>query len=144
MKEHLSSAEYEVFLKILDWSKERKLLFYWSPAGTFAPMYADSKSDRNNLIFIKPNGDIQIQFKYIFQKSPFNAGGKRVELIRKLNSLPSIHIEEERVGGTPTIPIKSLQVAHNLETFLESLDWLLMVIKENNSCNPGIRGNAIL
>jgi hypothetical protein len=128
LKELLSPGDAEVYAKILAWSEERNLKLYWSPTGTFAPMYADARSDRNNLIAVRPDGTIQLQLKYLFRKDPFTAADNQRELIRKLNSLPGVHISEGQTGGLPAFPMKHIQDTRALEDFLGTLDGVLAKI----------------
>jgi len=96
MKEQLSKDEYEIFLKIFQWSEKRKLRPDWSKTGRFYPVFKDDKSDKNNLISIKPNGTVQIELKYIVMKSPFNTTDKKRDLIKQLNSIPGVSIEGDQ------------------------------------------------
>ncbi len=135
MNKQLSSDDYGIFKKIKHWSEDRQLKPYWSPAGSFYPMYKDIKSDENNLISIIPNGTVRIQLKYIFLKSPFNNPEKKIALIGKLNSIPGIHIKENQLDGLPSIPLNLLSNPVTLTAFLELLDWILAEVKKNPNEN---------
>jgi len=131
-KEILTPVQYEVFLTILQWSKEKELQEYWSDSGTFYPVYKDQYSNMNNLISIKKNGTLQIQLKYIFNKPPFNNPEKRIEFINRLNRIDGVDIRENQIGILPSFPLIILTDSMNLSKFFESLDWVLSELRVNN------------
>jgi hypothetical protein len=126
----LAPDEEEVFREIVRWSVKRGLGQYWSPAGSFYPVYSDAKSDMNNLISITRKGIIHIQLKYITQKSPFDTDEKRKNIIYLFNSIPGVQIKMEQVRGLPSFPIKVLINPLNLNTFLMALDSIIAELQK--------------
>lgn len=126
----LTPEEVNCATRIFNWAQQKKLTLYWSPSGTFYPMFSDSRSNRNNLIALKLNGTIQVQLKYIQNKPPFDNEETRKVFLNKLNAIPGIQISENYLSGLPHIHLKALNSEVKVEEFLNVLEWFLSKIKK--------------
>lgn len=66
---------------------------------------------------------VEVYFFWHSRKPPFNDRNKRLELLRRLNSIPGVAIEEAGVDRRPSIPLKLLTDHSRLADFLAAIDW---------------------
>jgi hypothetical protein len=76
-------------------------------------------------IALYTNGRIEVQFKYLKARAPFDNDGIRVELLRRLNEIPGIALASDTIDKTPSIQL-ALLAANNAspEQLKRVLEWL--------------------
>lgn len=56
-------------------------------------------------------------------KPPFDSREKRLEFLKKLNSIPGVKLPESCIEGDPMIPMEMLTHEGKTEQFLAAMDW---------------------
>lgn len=72
---------------------------------------------------------MQVPFQMMQARSPFDDDVKRLELCRRLNEIPGVHIPEDAVTRYPNIALAALKAESALEQFLAAFDWAVQVIQ---------------
>ena len=55
----------------------------------------------------------------------------RVELLNRINAVPSVQIEPSRIAGYPKIPFAALKPNGHLDQFLEAFEWVISTVENN-------------
>ena len=116
----------DVVREILSWAKRRMPDIRWGTGlvhGSFAPgVHHQGKVHR--LIDVYTYGKVEILFQYMRQNSPpFDRKEARLELLRRLNAIPNVHIPETSIDRRPSIDLAVFRERSNLKAFLQVLDW---------------------
>jgi hypothetical protein len=123
--------EARVAKKMLDWATNTMSRIWWGKGrqnGSFVP-YLDHRGITYSLIAVWTNGYVQIAFSYMQNRPPFNNEAKRLELLKRLNSVPGVNIPVEAITRFPNIRLSTLKDATALQQFFEALDWAVREIK---------------
>ena len=123
--------EEEVARKILEWAKANSLRIWWGKgirSGSFFPLL-DYNGLTHWLISVWTYGSIEVQFKVMKSKPPFDGESKRMELLRRLNEIPGVTIPENAITRRPSITLSSLKDKTILMQFLETFNWVVQEIK---------------
>jgi hypothetical protein len=119
--------------KILEWAKDRLLRFSWGRGnddGSFFPIL-DYRGISYYTIAIWTYGKIEIQFKALQNRPPFDAESKRKELLDRLNQIPGFDIPTDAISRRPNVYLSLLKDENSLKQFLETLDWVVQEIKKS-------------
>lgn len=118
---------------ILRWANDRQLRIWWGEGmttGSCYPMY--SSVDRwHHLFSVKTDEKIQIEFG--FMKAPFDSEEYRMMLLEKLNAIPGMNIERDRVNAYPGFGQRVLEDEKHLNRFLDAFDWYMEEIRKYDS-----------
>ena len=89
---------------------------------------------------LQTSGMITIEFHENSKRPPFSDRDLRLEYLKKLNAIPGVKIDEERVDSYPSIKFSVLDRGSNLKKFLEVLDWYAEKVKrwsgESSTASP--------
>ena len=55
----------------------------------------------------------------------------RVELLNRINAVPSVQIEPSRIVGSPKISFAALNPYGHLDQFLEAVEWVISTVEKN-------------
>ena len=97
--------EANVAGRILEWAETRPFDIWWGKGkndGSFFPML-EHKSTRHWLISVWTYGRLEVQFQQM-KTEPFNKESKRLELLHRLNEIPSIALSVDRINKRPASP----------------------------------------
>ena len=97
-------------------------------SGSFVPILNHKERD-HQLFAVYTYRSVEIYFQWYQYKPPFNAIEKRLELLQRLNQLPSVAIPEDAIGRRPTIPLSVLVEQKNTQDFLAVFEWVIEEIK---------------
>ncbi len=116
----------DVVREVLSWAKRRMPDIRWGTGlvhGSFAPgVHYQGKTHR--LIDVYTYGKVEILFQHMRRNSPpFDRKEARLELLRRLNAIPSVHIPETSIDRRPSIDLAVFRDRSNLKTLLQVLDW---------------------
>ncbi|HEV7786602.1 MAG TPA: hypothetical protein VGQ28_14750, partial [Thermoanaerobaculia bacterium] len=92
-------AAAEVARRILGWSLQKGCRIWWGKgvqSGSFLPM-VDHAEDEYWTIAVWTYGTVEILFKWMLKKRPFDTESKRRELRAKLNAIPDVSIPEDGI-----------------------------------------------
>lgn len=124
-------AVAEVARRILRWSLQKGCRIWWGKgvqSGSFLPM-VDHEGDEYWTIAVWTYGTVEIVFKWMRKKRPFDTESKRGELRDKLNAIPDVSIPEDGIDRRPNVPLQVLTAPGALDRFLEVLDWVVNEIR---------------
>jgi len=62
-------------------------------------------------------------------RAPFDDEAKRLELLGRLNTIPSIELPADSVGRLPRFPLSAFSDAESLDQFLTTFDWVIDEIR---------------
>lgn len=117
--------------RLLDWARRRSLRLDWGRGrvlGSFYPVL-DFGDAWYPLFGTWTDSTVEIQFSTLQRRTAFEDEQRRLELLRRLNEIPSVQIEVSRVTGLPKIPFAALQPEGHLDKFLEAIEWAIKVIE---------------
>jgi hypothetical protein len=123
--------ESEVARKILEWTEDNQLRIWWGKGrkdGSFFPML-DDRGTTYWLISVWTYGRLEVQFQMMQTKSPFSAEAKRLELLRRLNTIPGVEIPPDGMTRRPPISLSILKDGEVLSLFLATLDWMIREVR---------------
>lgn len=79
------------------------------------------------------SGRVQIRFGRMKRiNPPFDADGKRLEFLRRLNEIPGINLPQDSVDRYPNIALSTLAIGDALEQFLKVIAWGIEEIRVAN------------
>lgn len=110
---------------ILAWGKQHMPSFFWGEGkayGSFIPGF-NHQNHWHQIIGVWTNGYVELQFQYMRGKPVFDNDKKRRELIRRLNQVPGISVDEEKLNQRPSIPLSQFTDPNVLNQFFQVLLW---------------------
>lgn len=131
INEHGESRDESVARRLLDWAKNRGLRIRWGRgrmSGSFYPVL-DIDGTPHQLYSVWTDSQVEMQFGTLKNREKFGSEERRLEFIRRLNSIPSVQIEESRISGYPKIRFPQLQSDADIDSFLATIDWAIEVIE---------------
>ena len=95
--------------------------------GSFFPML-EHMGARHWLVSVWTYGRLEVQFQQM-KTEPFNRESERLELLRRLNEIPSVDLSADRINKRPSFPLSVLSNEAALNQFLETLDWFVQKVE---------------
>lgn len=118
--------------RILDWARPpRTTYFYWGKGqqtGSFVPILK-YEGTHYQLFTVLTSGYVEFYFGTYQRKRPFDDVEKRLELLRRLNSIEGVSIPEAKVSLSPSIPLAVLSDEAALKQFSDVFEWFLAEVK---------------
>jgi hypothetical protein len=119
--------------RMLEWAASHNLRLWWGKGvaeGSLYPLLEHSGQSRY-LFSIITLGRVYVQFGWLMTTPGFEEESERLELRRRLNEIPSIQIDEDRITRYPPIPVASLTQPGALDAFLSVFDWVIEEIRRH-------------
>ena len=110
--------------RLLGWARQRNLQIDWGRGrilGAFYPFLV-IEGTLYPQFGTWTDSTVEIQFWTPRRRRQFESEQSRLELLRRLNEIPSVQIDPIRITGNPKIPFATLRTDDNLEKFLEVID----------------------
>jgi hypothetical protein len=126
-------SDADIARKILEWAKDRLPRFWWGKGnidGSVFPIL-DYNGINYYPIAIWSYGKLEIQFKLLQSRPPFDAESKRQEILNRLNQIPGFNIPADAITRFPKVELSVLKNEDSLKQFLEVLDWVVQEIKKS-------------
>ncbi len=123
--------ESGVARRILEWAQTKPLRVSWGKGriyGTWSALL-DHVNTTHTMFWLWSSGSVQLAFQTMQAAPPFDDEARRLELRRRLNEIPGVHIREDAVSRYPSIPLAALKEESALRQFLAAFDWAVQVIK---------------
>lgn len=122
-----------------EWAESRSLWFWWGRGRQSGSCYLmDSyNGERHWIVSLWTDGKVVVEFAMMATRRPFADEALRMELRERLNEVPGVTIEPDRIAKYPSIPITTLTDPDTLDQFLAVLDW---VVDQIRGYTPGARG----
>jgi hypothetical protein len=125
--------ETQVARAILEWTRASIPRATWwgrgQSLGAYVPVL-DHKGIEARLVSLFTNGTLQIAFRYMQHRPPFDNRRKREELLERLNGIPGVSLPSESIENrSPSIPYSALKETSTLKHFLEVLEWAVEQVR---------------
>ena len=128
-----TSQELDAARSILDWADESEMRLWWREVGgvtTVTPYF--KHGDLAHWSFsLRADGAVDLHFQYL--KAPFDEKARRLELISRLNAIPSVSIPEEYANRTRTLLLSALSSDAALEKFIRAMEWFEGEVKRSSA-----------
>ncbi|MFL5382271.1 MAG: hypothetical protein ACJ8GN_07125 [Longimicrobiaceae bacterium] len=112
---------------LLEWAVSRRLRIWWGKGqieGSFVPVL-DLQTASHQPFAVYSSGVVQLYFQWYAYKPPFSDEGRRMEILRRLNTIPGVTIPESALSRRPNISLEVLARDGNMDQFLAVFDWFL-------------------
>jgi hypothetical protein len=127
LQDERGPEEARVTRDLYDWTLARG----WRPRfgagkryGSWTPVLT-ATGVQHTPIVLYTNGRIEVQFKYLKARAPFDDDGIRVELLRRLNEIPGVALASDTIDKTPSIQLALLAGTNaSPEQLKRVLEWL--------------------
>ncbi|MFC2079515.1 hypothetical protein ACFLSZ_06015 [Candidatus Bipolaricaulota bacterium] len=127
-----SQAEHGVAERIISWIRERDLMISWgrgAKSGSMAPYFNHGGNYHVLFCIYSNSGKIELYFKFLKPRPPFDREEKRHELRERLNQIEGINIPPEAIEKTPTALLGVLADDTALKQFFAVYDWVAEEIR---------------
>lgn len=133
LEEKRGAEEAQIARRILEWAKREMPDIWWGQgkrSGSFIPGL-NYKGIWHQVIGVWTYGLVEMQFQYMRPDPPFDDRSKRVELLRRINELSGVNPkwQEDAIDRRPSISLSVFKNEAQLKQFLETLNWVVQVIK---------------
>jgi hypothetical protein len=118
---------------LLAWATQAQLRTVWGRGnqdGSFFPML-DHGGGGGRLFSVWTYGRVEVQFQYLQATPPFESEALRLELRERLNAIPGVVIPPDGIARRPSLPLATLIDAASLARFLQTFDWVLAQVRED-------------
>ncbi len=118
-----TSQEIDAAKGMLDWADGSEMRLWWREVGgvTAVTPYFKHGGIAHWSFSLRADGVVDLHFQYL--KAPFDVRARRLELIRRLNSIPNVSIPEEYANKTRTLLLSALSSDEALDLFIRTLEW---------------------
>ena len=76
-------------------------------------------------ISVRTDGKIQVLFRWLRQRPGFEDGARCLELVRRLDDIEGVSIDQSAIGGFPTFPLPAVTSEAGTTRLLAALDWFV-------------------
>lgn len=117
--------------EILAWAQKRMTRVWWGEgkrSGSFVPILHHNGQD-HQLFAVWTSGGVEIYFYWYQRKPPFSAEEKRLELLKRLNTLSGVSIPRDGITKRPSFPLSVLGDKTSRQQFLAIFDWVVQEIQ---------------
>ncbi len=111
------TREAAVAKQIFDWASERCSRMWWgkgSVNGSFVPVHTHN-NEEHYFFALFTSGKLEIYFQWILKKQAFMSEDKRIELLKRLNTIPGVSLPQESITKRPNVKLSVLAEAGNVE-----------------------------
>jgi len=81
---------------------------------------------------IYTDGRLEIPLGDLAKVRPFQEQSLRIDLLRRLNTLAGVNLDQSRFSAWPSFHIEVLERGRNLDDFLATADWMLDEVRTAN------------
>ncbi len=96
--------------------------------GSYSP-YIQTNDDWYCPVIYWTYGRINFQFEKLLARKGFKSEKERLEMLEKINSIPGVQIDKNRIDGRPAIQMETLMNKNALKKFIEFLEWFKNKVK---------------
>jgi hypothetical protein len=119
--------------RLLEWGKSFATRMYYgkgSKSGSVFPVLDKGGTDYFP-VALWTYGSAELQFQALQHRPPFDQLDLRKEFQRRLNAIPGVNIPDDRLNKRPAIPFAALRPEPVLQQFLDALNWVLTVVRDD-------------
>jgi hypothetical protein len=136
-----TKVDIETARRILDWCKSRFTKINWGDAS-FSPVLAYGDRLCNPISVYTSgkkiiNATVRIRFLRLMNKNPpFDQKHKRMELLRLMNAIPGINLQEDSSDRFAHIPLARFGKSESLRQLEEVIEWILKEVMNDSNSIP--------
>ena len=82
-------------------------------------------------VVVHQQGLIRIPMRRMKNRPPFSDGAKRDELHQRIKDIPGFTVTDAGMEGFPKFPLRSLADKTLVESFIQTLDWMVDQIRNS-------------
>lgn len=126
-----TAPEVEVARRLLDWARIHVTQIRWGKGqhtGSFVPTLHHHGTDYQ-LFAVWTYGSVELYFQWYQFKPPFDAEAKRLELLRRFNTIGGVSLPADVITRRPNIPLAVLAEAERVPEFLSLIDWFIQEVQ---------------
>ncbi|HWP00621.1 MAG TPA: hypothetical protein VNL74_08360 [Methylococcus sp.] len=120
--------ELRAFDAIVEWAQERRLRFAFGKGAYTGSVYLmrdpDDGGSPQYTMSLWTNGLVGLELGYVKSSTAFSDVLSRLELIRRLNQIPGVAVDESQVDTWPSVRLEAIGKA-GPEGFITAYDWML-------------------
>ncbi len=118
-----TQQELDAAKSILDWADESEMRLWWREVGgvTTVTPYFKHGGIAHWCFSLRADGAVDLHFQYL--KAPFDEKARRLEFIRRLNSITNVSIPEEYANKTRTLLLSALSSDEASGNFIRIMEW---------------------
>jgi hypothetical protein len=139
LKGKCSPVEARVAGGLIEWARVQLPRFTWGTGlvtGSFIPVL-DHGGQNYAPLALWTNGRVEILFKYLSRRPPFDDVGLRREFLRRLNEIPGIAIPEHAITRTLSLRLAVLiATPETLDSFKGVLEWFCETVRADPGGSP--------
>jgi hypothetical protein len=126
--------EANVAISLIGWSKQNASRVNWGKGasdGSFSAVF-DHPSRYSFIPFrVYTSGSAEILFNrmVVRHNAPFDVDEKRLELLRRLNVIPSVDLPEDGINRRPSISLATLVNPNAVAMFLKVIEWTIQEVE---------------
>ena len=129
ISERGDSGDDVVASRLIEWARRRNMRLTWGRGrinGSFYPVF-DFGGTWYPLFAAWTDSQIEIPFGTLRNRRLFEEDQPRLELLNRINVVPSVQIAPSRIAGYPKISFEALKPNGHLDQFLEAFDWVILI-----------------
>jgi hypothetical protein len=117
--------------RIRAWAESRSMRLWWGKGKQSGSCYlmVDHNGVQHWTVALWTTGQVAVQFGSMMTNPPFHSESLRLELLERLNQIPGVSIDQDRISKYPSFQITLLSEPESLRQFLAALDWALSQIR---------------
>jgi hypothetical protein len=130
--ERRGAAEADVARKLIKWSQRSAV--NWGKGvndGSFAPVFEFGSAYPFIPFRVYTYGSVEILFNRMVNRdsAPFDQQRRRLELLGRLNAIPSVSVPEDAITRRPPILLADLVNPSSFDSFIQTIEWAVQEVK---------------
>lgn len=121
-----TNRESEVAKELLAWAQPPRFTTISWGLTSFSPVLSYGAPYTHHPISVYTDGKLEIQFKRMKKRTPpFDDDQKRLQLLKQLNQIPEIDLQDDAINRFPRFPMTVLDNPQALERFKRAIEWTI-------------------
>jgi hypothetical protein len=132
VQEQCTVAEAQVVQRFMQWARQSLPEFGWGKgaAGSFVPgLTVNEIYYRPVVMYLSEPPALEFRFAFLRDKPPFDEEAKRIELLERLNRVPTINLPPSAIDRRPNVPLARFEDEDAFAALIEALDWCVAEIR---------------
>jgi hypothetical protein len=127
LEERRGEREAAVCRAIFDWSIRRGLKIEWGKGSQDGSFLVRLQTERAtyNLLNAYTYGRIEVPLKHLKRTPPFDDDEKRLDLLKRLNTIPGVEIERDGIERWPRISLSILTRDSAVAKLIDAFEWVV-------------------
>ena len=133
LAERVEPESVAVARQLLEWVRARGLRVWWGRGSQNGSFFGQLDIDglQHWTFSLWTYGTIELQFKNMMSRRPFDDVAKRRELADRLNQIDGFDLDEGALSRRPGAHLDVLRSSDALDAFLAAFEWVVAETKES-------------